>query len=253
MHTARRRTLPLLVAVVALLLATTAMAQGKPARKKTGVLLYRDMVAAKWDTVKCVKNALKLNPLLFFRGEIPLMYERALTHRLSVEAGVGFTWRDYLNLNFTSGGGDADDYGAGTNIIAKPTYHLGLRWYHTDDIEPQGWYTQLGFAHIEYVKDIKERNADGSFSTIKHRDQRIYNDIRLLCGYQLLSASSNWLFDVYGGVALRNRGLNLVKETLVLDPDPNSTDEPPQYRYTEEPSNDIVPAFFLGVKVGLGF
>ncbi len=253
MRTPLFRVAPLLAVVAALLLAVPVRAQGKPGKKKTGVVLYRDMVAAKWDTVKCVKNAIKLNPLLFFRGEIPLLYERALTHRLSMELGVGFTWRDYLNLNFSGGGGDADDYGAGTNIIAKPTYHLGIRWYHSDDIEPQGWYTQLGFAHIEYVKDIKEKNLDGSFSTVKRRDERIYNDIRLLCGYQLLSASSNWLFDVYGGVALRNRSLNRVKETLVLDPNPDEIGEPAQYKYDEEPSTDIVPAFFLGVKVGLGF
>lgn len=245
MRTPLFRVAPLLAVVAALLLAVPVRAQGKPGKKKTGVVLYRDMVAAKWDTVKCVKNAIKLNPLLFFRGEIPLLYERALTHRLSMELGVGFTWRDYLNLNFSGGGGDADDYGAGTNIIAKPTYHLGIRWYHSDDIEPQGWYTQLGFAHIEYVKDIKEKNPDGSFSTVKNRDERIYNDIRLLSGYQLLSASSNWLFDVYGGVALRNRSLQIVNETLDLVTD--------KWTYTVEEKNDIVPAFFLGVKVGLGF
>lgn len=243
MRTSPSRVIPFLVVLAALLLAAPAWAQGKPAKKKTGVVLYRDMVAAKWDTVKCVKNAIKLNPLLFFRGEIPLLYERALSHRLSVELGVGFTWRNYLNLSV--GNNDADDYGAGTNIIAKPTYHLGVRWYHTDDIEPQGWYTQLGFAHIEYIKDIKVKNPDGSFSTEKNRDERIYNDIRLLSGYQLLSASSNWLFDVYGGVALRNRSLQIVSESLDLVTD--------QWTYTVEEKNDIVPAFFLGVKVGLGF
>ncbi|MBK7268447.1 MAG: hypothetical protein IPI07_02635 [Flavobacteriales bacterium] len=107
--------------------APKALAQDKPVKQKPQVILYKDMVSAQWDTVKCVKNAIKINPLLFFRGEIPIHYERALTPRLSVELGLGFTWRDYLNLNF--GGGDADDYGGGTDIIARPTYHVGLRWY----------------------------------------------------------------------------------------------------------------------------
>ncbi|MBP6390003.1 MAG: hypothetical protein KA175_04640 [Flavobacteriales bacterium] len=225
--------------------APKALAQDKPVKQKPQVILYKDMVSAQWDTVKCVKNAIKINPLLFFRGEIPIHYERALTPRLSVELGLGFTWRDYLNLNF--GGGDADDYGGGTDIIARPTYHVGLRWYHQVDFEPQGWYNQLEFAHVEYVKNIKEVEPDGSIGTTKHTDKKIYNDIRLLAGYQLLSASSNWLFDIYGGVGMRSRDLNLVKETLDL------TSDPIDYIYTEEASSDIVPVFFLGLKVGLGF
>ena len=232
-------------------MAPEVVAQDKPVKKKPQVILYKDMVAAQWDTVKSVKNVIKLNPLMFFRGEIPIYYERALSPRLSAELGVGFTWRDYLNLSFD--GGDADDYGGGTDIIARPSYHVGMRWYHQVDFEPQGWYNQLEFAHVEYIKDIKEVQSDGSIGTTKYRDEKIYNDIRLLAGYQLLGASSNWLFDVYGGVALRSRSLKRVKETLVLDPDPDSTLEPPKYEYAVEPSNDIVPAFFLGVKVGLGF
>ena len=81
MRTSPSRVIPLFAVLAALVLAVPAWAQGKPGKKKTGVVLYRDMVAAKWDTVKCVKNAIKLNPLLFFRGEIPLLYERALSHR----------------------------------------------------------------------------------------------------------------------------------------------------------------------------
>ena len=72
--------------------------------KTTKVLLYKDRLAAQWDTVNCVKNVLKINPLLFLRGEIPLYYERALSHRLSAEIAVGVTFRNYLGGGFTGDG-----------------------------------------------------------------------------------------------------------------------------------------------------
>jgi hypothetical protein len=46
---------------------------------KTKVVLYKDRLAAAFDTVDCVKNVVKINPLVFFRGEIPIYYERAIT------------------------------------------------------------------------------------------------------------------------------------------------------------------------------
>ncbi|MBK6371536.1 MAG: hypothetical protein IPF64_17455 [Flavobacteriales bacterium] len=58
---------------------------------KTKVVLYKDRLAAAFDTVDCVKNVVKFNPLAFFRGEVPVYFERALSARLSLEVGVGVT------------------------------------------------------------------------------------------------------------------------------------------------------------------
>ena len=100
---------PLRLSFLCLLLvtATVVFAQDKP---KTGVVLYRDRLAQQFDTVKVVKNIFKLNPLLFFRGEIPLYYERALTRRVRAELAVGFTARNYIgnslighHVNFEAG------------------------------------------------------------------------------------------------------------------------------------------------------
>lgn len=232
------------LAAVALLLMAPAHAQKD--KGKTGVVLQKDRLQQQFDTVKCVKNAIKLNPLLFFRGEIPIYYERALTPNLSLELGVGVTLRNYLALSFV--GDDADDFGAGTEIVPNPSFHFGARYYLTEDLEPQGWYTQLEFAMLKYSKDIRVRdpnNPANQFTDQKLRDERTYNDIRLLAGYQMLSWSSNWLLDFYGGVALRSRHTEKVNETLDLTTD--------QYLYSTEESDDVVPALFLGVKLGLGF
>jgi hypothetical protein len=225
-------------------LASDAFAQPRKVQPgKARVILERQRMAAQFDTVDVVKNVLKFNPLLFFRGEIPLYYERALTPNVSLELGLGITLRNYLALSFT--GDDADDYGAGTEIITNPSYHVGARIYFVHDLEPQGMYIQPGFAHLVYSKDILVRAPDGSFTEEKFRDERTFNDLRLLIGYQQLGSSSNWLFDIYGGMAYRDRRMLVVEERLNLETD--------AYTYTVEERKDRVPAIFIGVKIGLGF
>ena len=96
--------IPWRTVLLALVLATSGIsalhAQEMKKKAKPKVILQRDRLAQQFDTVDVVKNVIKLNPLLFFRGEIPLYYERALTHRLSAEVAIGFTWRNYLNVSF---------------------------------------------------------------------------------------------------------------------------------------------------------
>ncbi len=213
------------------------------AQPRKGVVLQRDRVAAEWDTVKCVKNVLKVNPLLFFRGEVPLYYERALSSRISAELAVGFTFRNYLNLSMA--GDDADEFGRGTEILPRPSYHFGLRYYLTTDVEPQGAYLQLGFAHLTYAKDITMKDSTGAFTNGRLRDERAYNDVRLYAGFQQLSRSSNWLFDLYGGIGLRSRDMTLVHESMDLVND--------RWNYRIEEKADQVFAFFIGVKIGYGF
>ncbi|MBK9760076.1 MAG: hypothetical protein IPO90_08925 [Flavobacteriales bacterium] len=222
-----------------------AMLLAQPEKPKTKVVLYKDRIAAQWDTVNCVKNVIKVNPLLFFRGEIPVYFEHALSPRLSLELGVGVTYRNFLNLTIAGDNADADDFGAGTKIIPHPSFHIGARYYLTDDLEPQGQYLQVELAYLRYGKDISEKDSTGFFNGKTNRDDRTFNDVRLYYGYQSISGTSNWLFDVYAGVALRSRHLEIVNEQLDISAG--------KWNYTTEVKDDIVPAFFLGVKVGLGW
>lgn len=227
--------------VVLVLAGLQAVAQDPKPRTK--VLLYRERIAAEFDTVDCVKNALKLNPLMFMRGEIPLYYERALSSRLSAQVGVGMTWRNYINFNL--GADEVDDFGEGTTIIPKLSYHVAARYYFTIDVEPQGTYIELEFAHLDYVKDIAKKDSLRQITDEKVRDTRTYNDLRLMFGYQSLSATSNWMLDFYGGIGLRDRRMIIVDEEF----NPSTL----QYLYSTREQDDIVPALFLGFRVGLGF
>jgi len=227
----------------ALFIALQYCLGGALAQEKPKTVLYKDWLAAQFDTVAVMKNVIKANPLIFFRGEIPIYYERALSPRLSVELGLGVTLRNYLAMSFM--GDDADDFGAGTEIIPSVTYRLAARFYMEDDLEPQGWYLQPEFGQLTYTKDILIADPAGGFTEERLRDRRVYNDIRFLMGYQALSYSSNWVFDLYGGFAFRVRDMQVVNETL--DPVTRT------FSYDQEQRNDRVPAFFLGLKLGLGF
>jgi len=60
-----------------------------------------------------------------------------------------------------------------------------------------------------------------------------------------LGFTSNWILDFYGGFAYRSRNNIIVNERLDLTS--------LEYTYTVTEKSDNVPAFFLGMKVGLGF
>jgi len=66
----------------------------------------------------------------------------------------------------------------------------------------------------------------------------------------MLSSSSNWLVDVYGGLGLRSRNMVIVNEDHDFTTDPAVSNP---YTYTITETTDNVPALFLGVKLGLGF
>jgi hypothetical protein len=229
--------------LVALWLCSAALLFAQPEKPKTKVLLQRDRMQAQWDTVNCVKNVIKINPLLFFRGEIPVYFERALSPRLSAELGLGLTYRNYITLPID--GDDADEFSAGTKLRPKPSFHFGARYYLMDDLEPQGTYLQVEFAYLNYTKDQDTKDSLGQFTGINLTDERIFNDVRLLFGYQSLGTTSNLLFDFYGGLGLRSRSLQIVKETVNTQTN--------AFTYVTEESTDVVPAFFLGVKVGMGW
>ena len=235
------RSAPLWIALLAMLVCGQAVAQGKG--KSTKVLLYKDRLTAQWDTVNCVKNVFKFNPLLFLRGELPLYYERALSRQISAELAVGITFRNYLGGDLT--GDVADDFSAGTDILVKPSFRAGFRYYLTNDLEPQGMYLQGEFAYLDHSKDISVKDSTGHFTDMRLRDQRLYNDIRLYLGYQRLSSINNWLFDAYCGLGFRNRSLTQVEERL------NLTERTWDYSVKETHDNVLAP--FLGVKVGYGF
>ena len=147
---------------------------------KTKVVLYKDRLAAQFDTVKCVKNVIKINPLLFFRGEIPIYYERAISP--NAEPGSG---RRCHPPRITSPSPST----AMMRMISGPaprssrnlSFHIGCRYYFVDDLEPQGTYLQPGLLAPAIHQGHPGEGCRWRISpTSTMRDDRIYNDIRVL-------------------------------------------------------------------------
>jgi hypothetical protein len=221
-----------------------ALAQDQAtARRKAQVLLYRDQLVHQWDTVDCVKDAIKFDPLLLFRGEVALFYERSLSPRLGAQLGLGVTWRDHFRQSFFPD--DADDLGSGATVRVQPSFHLAARYYFPGGLEPEGWYASAEFAQLRYVKGIAEKDTLGHPTQATNEDVRRYLDVRFLGGQQRLSNSGNWLFDWFGGVGLRNRDNHIVIETI----DPVSGAR----AYAIKQQDDLVPTLHVGLRVGLGF
>ena len=229
------------IALLLVLVAGAATAQGKG--QKMRVVLQEDSAAGPSDTVNLVRNSIKINPLLWLRGEVPIYYERAITHRVSLVLAVGITTRNTVGLGLSHEPVDA--YSAGTKVIMKPAFHAGLRYYLTKDMEAQGFYVQGEFVYLDHSKDITLKDARGRFTDRTLCDQSIYRDQRLYVGYQHLASTSNWLFDAYAGLGLRSRELYQVNEHMNLNDG--------VWSYTQTEVNDQVIAYFLGVKVGYGF
>ena len=49
----------------------------------------------------------------------------------------------------------------------------------------------MEFAYLDDTQDIGKKDSTGQFTGETLRDDRVYNDVRLYYGYQLLSGSSN--------------------------------------------------------------
>jgi len=228
--------------LAALMLCFSILTLSATAQKsRTRVLVQNDKQQVRFDTVQCVKNAFKLNPLIFLTGEIPVYYERALSPQISFEIALGYTFRNYMSLLY---GNEADDFGGGVEILPNPSFHFAVRYYFEPNLELEGLYLSPEFSYRKYSKNIAVKDADGRFTDENNLDERKFNDIKVLIGYQSLSHSSNWLLDFYTGLGVRVRDMQIVEETNHLG---NG------WSYNIEQVNDIVPAFYIGIKFGLGF
>ncbi|NND78072.1 MAG: hypothetical protein HKN39_07805 [Flavobacteriales bacterium] len=192
------------------------------------------------DTLLRVSTAVKINPPLFFRGELPIYLEQKLTGNLSIEAAYAMTIRDLFSGTFDH---DLDDLSRQVEVRSGKGYKFALRYYLKSSEELHGYYVSAEYARKDHKKLFYQEDTLGLITSEQILDMREITDYKLIFGLQNLSYYSNFFFDLYAGVGLRQKDFQEVhREDVGIVP---------SHYLVDTKSENI--NFYLGLKIGLGF
>lgn len=200
------------------------------------------------------KNALKINPLLYLRGEMPIYYERALTEYISVEAAIGLTFKDY-SAGLFDGFNDEnylyDKSKASEKVLSNPSFKLGLRYY-AGGLVMDGFYFAVEYAKRDYTTEViitDEITTGINFTTspvvYNFKEEANHNEIKLIVGSQEHYYWDNVFIDYYVGV-----GIDKYSEKKI---EGNYNSSNSQTDYILKPKEEIAPRVYLGLKIGFVF
>ncbi|MFT5819494.1 MAG: hypothetical protein ACI8ZM_000718 [Crocinitomix sp.] len=189
-----------------------------------------------------VVNILKFGMLEPFSGSFSVYFERVLTDKISVEAGLGLTINDYLNVALN----DIDDLignSNGNEAKLGQAFSLGVRYY--PGFIPEDFYVAPEFRFKRYVS---------SQSYIEDAVEKTFNESKVLSigrvtfGYHYL-VMDNIFWDFYGGFGIAQVNQKELSIGTVYDPitDTNVT------TYEPEVTTGLVPKLHIGIKLGIGF
>ena len=181
------------------------------------------------------RSLIKLNPLLFFRGDFPIYFETSVSDKIAVEAGVGFTLIDYFSqpLNLIN-----YDYDYEEENGLGYSFRLGLRYYASDYS-----YMQEGFY---FGANVRYQLYKAEFTSIENIDYSANNDIknldfRLHVGY-LHMWEENFFIEPYAAFGLRRK--TAVSE---INYDQNTQ------TFSTPVGTQMKPILSLGFKFGISF
>ena len=182
--------------------------------------------------------SVKIDPIQFLRGDIPLYFEKNIYNNLAIEAGVGITLKDYiLNLSDDIAWDEHSEVGINRNI--GYSYRFAIRYYAYDySFASEGMYFELKYRSQVYSADLQsigsEKNLD---KKLKHTN----SDVLLSVGY-VKFFEENAFIEPYIGFGIRNRRFDRIN----LDQTNNAS-----FELVKE--NETVPLISLGVKLGISF
>ena len=187
---------------------------------KAKVITYDPFNTSTIDTktdIKIDMNTIKWNVSLLSRGIFLFDYERVITKHLSLEAGIGITYRDYSfemfnNAMMSNNSFYLDNNETNTNLVIKPgfAFNASPRIYPTDGYM-EGFYFAPIFRFRNYNIQLEDpvfyndsTNADQTFRGSNNFGYKT-SEYGFLIGYQ--TEQSSWFditWDYYFGVSFRN-------------------------------------------------
>lgn len=192
------------------------------------------------DSLARVDLAIKINPLLVFRGEIPFYAEKKISNHLSVEGAVELTRKDPFSGVFDF---DLDNLSGNVQGESGFGYRLALRYYLDSSLELDGTYVSFEYAQREMKKSFALTDTLGLELDDRILDIRNFKDFKLIGGLQRLSYYSNLFIDVYAGIGYRMKDF----EEVHL----NKENEQPSHVIVKNEESNL--SLFVGFKIGLGF
>lgn len=201
------------------------------------------------------RNALKINPILLIRGEIPIYYEKAITKSISGEIAIGVTNTDYLQnlIEHMSEDINVVDPTFMAEEKSKPniSYKLGLRFYKKGMVM-DGFYFSLEFAQRKYTNEITMGEQPtlnyitNTYSTTKFTEETNHIEYKVIIGSQNFYFWEDFFVDYYIGAGIDQ--YNDTRLGLVKDKSPLSAEY-----YELKATNKLTPGFYLGIKIGFAF
>jgi hypothetical protein len=202
-----------------------------------------------YDTVEkkkkaLAKNIFKINPLEAIDGAFPVFYERVLSPKFSVEAGLGVTTTSSTFGALRTLLSESNEYEGLYKGKTGMMFKLGVRYYASkDDDAPDGTYFALESQIKQYKFDAYQYESigGGRLVTGPYNPTTINNTdiIRILFGYQSEN-TSNFTWDTYIGLSWRKHTFNGWYQDEGTRPVLGSIST---YR----------PVFLCGVKIGICF
>jgi hypothetical protein len=194
---------------------------------------------------KEIRNTLKINPLAALVGDMPLYYERVLSPKFSVEAGVGLTLKSRLGSSLATeigfGGTDLGDNVVTDKSLIGPYYSIALRYFPTSrsNTIPEGLYFSLASRYRKYSFDIHLDNESLPFDDKQSKVTQL--DLgRITVGYVWMS--DKFTSEIFGGFGVRK----VTIDTHFYNAANNYAIEPLSKSYQ-------TPALIVGYRLGFGF
>jgi hypothetical protein len=222
---------PLLVLLVILISGANIYAQKNNKQRDSSIIIFSESPRSTKSSKNYASgenNVIKIAPLGFLKGCIPVYYERRITDFLAIQGGVGLTTRNYIRAaiynatsddntgsgfsytwwNTTATGTVSDDDNELYNFdYRKPKlgYFASLqpRIYFESEA-PDGSFLGLSFDHYKYNFESQQLVGDGTSTrgtkTVKEFEQM--TDIMVLFGYQ--SVYDHITLEYTTGIGVRN-------------------------------------------------
>lgn len=182
-----------------------------------------------------VDHAIKVNPLLLFRGDLPIYYEKRLSDAFSVEGAVGVTFTDIVYETIYSG----YPFGRDNNMKFRSGFSLKgqVRWYpSTYETAITGFYMAPEASYRIHKWDYLYNTG---FVNDVYHDFRKLTEFKLVIGYQSADPYEPVFWDWYAGLGVRlldeQRSVNDVGTTI-----------------TTQHNKQVLPVFSGGIKICFG-